>query len=108
MVNCQVRDHHDFICFRYNQIMNVVQTLDRLLQPVAKSLTVRSAEALVKLRADPIDQARIEELAAKCTEDELTRDEQAEYDAYVSANTLIAILQAQARAVIARHRGKSR
>ena len=48
----------------------------------------------------------MEELARRCTEGELTPEEKAEYDALVSANNVIAILQAKARAVLARHRKK--
>jgi hypothetical protein len=87
--------------------MNAALTLSRLLEPVGKTLTLRSAKALVDLRADAAAQARIELLAEKCTEGKLTREERVEYDAYVSANTLIAILQAKARSVIARHGRKS-
>jgi len=87
--------------------MNVVQTLSRLLEPVGQTLTLKSAQALASLRADAAAQTHIEHLAARCTEGELTREERAEYDAYVSANTVIAILQAKARAVISRHRRKS-
>jgi hypothetical protein len=87
----------------YNASMNVTTTLDRLLEPVGKCLSRKAAQALANLRADAEAQARIEELAEKCTEGKLTRHERAEYEAYVSANNLIAILQAKARAVLARH-----
>ena len=43
----------------------------------------------------------MEELAEKCGEGQLTPDERAEYEAYVQASTLIGILQAKARQVIA-------
>ncbi|HEX5103637.1 MAG TPA: hypothetical protein VFV87_07505 [Pirellulaceae bacterium] len=42
-------------------------------------------------------QERIEELAAKSSEGELTDAERAEYVGYVQANKFVAILQAQAR-----------
>jgi hypothetical protein len=86
--------------------MNTMETLDRLLDPVGRSLSVKAAEALVQLRADPELQARMEYLADRCTEGELSRNEKAEYEAFVSANNLIAILQAKARAVLARRRKK--
>jgi hypothetical protein len=86
--------------------MNVMQTISRMLDPVGKTLNLRSAEALVKLRADAAVQARMEYLANRCTEGELTREEKAEYDAMVSANNLIAILQAKARSALGRRRGK--
>ena len=58
------------------------------------------AEAVLRFRAAPELQARIEELAAKSTEGELTDAERAEYAGYVRANKFIAILQQQARQLI--------
>jgi len=74
--------------------------LDRLLDPVGRSLTPDAARKLVELRADPIAQQRIDELADRCNEGLLTAEERAEYESYVAAATLIAILQAKARAVL--------
>ena len=86
--------------------MSTMQTLDRLLDPVGKSFGVKTAEAIANLRADPELQAKMEQLARRCTEGKLTPEERAEYDAFVSANNVIAILQAKARSVLARHRKK--
>ena len=58
------------------------------------------AEAVLSFRAAPELQARIEELAGKSTEGELTDAERAEYAGYVRANKFIAILQRQARQLI--------
>ena len=58
------------------------------------------AEAVLRFRAAPELQARIEELAGKSTEDQLTEAERAEYTGYVRANKFIAILQRQARQLI--------
>ena len=55
-----------------------------------------------KLRADLVTQARIDELAAKCNEGELTEAEKREYGAYVEAMDLIGILQAKARTILER------
>ena len=55
------------------------------------------AEAVLRFRAAPELQARIEELAGKSTEGQLTETERAEYAGYVRANKFIAILQRQAR-----------
>jgi uncharacterized protein YnzC (UPF0291/DUF896 family) len=50
-------------------------------------------------------QARIEELARKSTEGELTEDERAEYAGYVRANKFVAILKRQAQQIAnSRHR----
>src|SRR2546428_12697104 len=48
-------------------------------------------------RADPALQARIEELASKTTEGQLTEAEKAEYAGYARANKFVAILQRKAR-----------
>ena len=58
------------------------------------------AEAVAEFRADPELQARIEELADKSTEGQLTETERTEYAGYVRANKFIAILQRQARHLI--------
>ncbi len=74
--------------------------LTRLLEPVGQCLTPEVAKAIVNLRADPQVQARIEELADKCTEGMLSPEEQAEYETFVHAIDFIAVLQAQARDVL--------
>ena len=74
--------------------------LDRLLDPVARSLTPETARTLVALRADREVQARIDELADKCNEGQLTPAEREEYETAVHASTFIAILQAKARAIL--------
>jgi glutamyl-tRNA reductase len=45
-------------------------------------------------------QQRIEELACKANEGELTEAERAEYQGYVRANEFVAILQAKARKLL--------
>ena len=75
--------------------------LDKILEPVARCFTPAVAQQIVELRADLLTQARIDELAAKCNEGELTEAEQREYGAYVEAFDLIGILQAKARAILA-------
>lgn len=42
-------------------------------------------------------QERMEQLADKCDEGELSEDERAEYEMYIVANNMISILQAKAR-----------
>lgn len=76
--------------------------IDPFLQIV---LSVDKARNAVNYRADEALQRRIEELAAKCTEGELTEAEQAEYEGYVRANNFVAILQAKARKVLANANG---
>jgi hypothetical protein len=78
---------------------DIAQVLDRLLAPVLRSLTPESAKRLLDLRADAADQARMDELAIRCNEGLLTSEERSEYETYVGAATVIAVLQARARAI---------
>jgi hypothetical protein len=78
-------------------------TLDRLLEPVSRCLTPEAAQRLVELRADPKLQERIDTLADRCTEGQLTPEESEEYDNYIRVSRFIAILQAKARRLLAQH-----
>ena len=75
--------------------------LDRLLDPLTGCLTSEGAQQLVALRADPQFQERLDTLADKCTEGQLSPDEREEYETYVHAVQIIAILQAKARKILA-------
>lgn len=75
--------------------------LDRILDPLAQCLNQEAARYLVDLRADPAAQQRIDELAERSTAGQLTPDERAEYEAYISAANLLAIIQAKARRALA-------
>jgi len=76
--------------------------LDRLVDPLARILTPQVARKLIHLRFDPKAQARIDRLARKCNEGELSTDERREYETYVFIIDFIAILQAKARALFKR------
>jgi hypothetical protein len=76
--------------------------LNEMLEPASRSLGVKTARALAALRLDQRAQARVEKLAEKCGEGKLTIRERAEYEAYIQASTLIGILQAKARRVLAK------
>jgi hypothetical protein len=73
---------------------------ERGVRPVMEIVLPDKAEEVVEFRADPGLQARIDELASKSTEGQLTDDERAEYAGYVRANKFVAILQRQARQLI--------
>ena len=77
--------------------------LERLLDPVCRSLNVEAAQKLVHLKADSKTQARVDELARKCNEGELTQAERSEYEQYVTVGNLIAILQAKARLLLSKN-----
>ena len=76
--------------------------LDRFIDSLSECLTPESARRLIEFRADAATQQRVDELADKNTEGLLTPEERAEYEAFVEASTFIAILQAKARALLAR------
>ena len=67
------------------------EAFDRGVRPVLKIVLPEKAEAVVNFRADPKLQERIEELAGKSTEGQLTEAERAEYAGYVRANKFVAI-----------------
>lgn len=73
---------------------------DRGVTPLLQVVLLDRADAVLNFRPDPALQERIEELAAKSTEGELTAQEQAEYEGYVRANKFIAVLRRQARRVL--------
>ena len=70
---------------------------ERGIRPILQIVLLDKADAVLNFRPDPTLQDRIEELAAKSTEGELTDQERAEYEGYIRANKFIAILQRQAR-----------
>jgi hypothetical protein len=71
--------------------------LDRILDPLAQCLTPEAARQLVDLRADTAAQHRMDELAELSNAGQLSAEERAEYEAYISAANLLAIVQAKAR-----------
>lgn len=75
---------------------------DRGVRPILQTVLLDRAEAVLDFRPDPALQDRIEELATKSTEGELTAEERAELEGYVRANKFIAILQRQARRILGR------
>jgi hypothetical protein len=75
--------------------------LDEVLEPVVRCFTPDVARQVASLRADSTLQARLDELAHKANEGELTDEERQQYEAYVEAIDLIAILQAKARKILA-------
>ena len=85
------------------QTFHETSILAQLLEPLEQCMTLELARKIAELRATPEAQARIDELADKCNEGALTLEEAAEYDSYIDAIDLIAVLQAQARKVLDAH-----
>ena len=74
--------------------------LDRFLGPFGAFLTPEVAQRFVDFHIDEQTQARIDELADKCNEGQLTPAEREEYDTYISVIDFITVLQAKARTVL--------
>jgi len=75
---------------------------DRGTDFLLQILTVEQAESLIAYRGDEHLRARIDELAQKSDEGNLTEREKAEFAGYVRANKFVATLQAKARRLLAR------
>ena len=75
--------------------------LERVLEPASHSMTHDVAQWILGIRADGDLQARVDELADKNTAGTITEAELFEYDDYLEAAELIAILQSKARSVLA-------
>lgn len=74
---------------------------DRATEPVLRIVSRDQAAQIIDFHGDEDLQRRIEELAEKANEGELTEEERAEYEGYVEANSFIAVLQAKARRLFA-------
>ena len=77
-----------------------IAAFERGVRPLLEIVLPAKANAVMKFRPDSELHARIEELAAKSTEGQLTQDERAEYEGYVRANKFVAILQREARELV--------
>lgn len=88
----------------YNLDMNPTaesSAFDQAVAPVLRQFVPNGLPSHeVKFSADPAIMARIEELASKSTEGELTEQERDEYHGYVRANKFIATLRRQIRRVL--------
>ena len=74
--------------------------LDRVLDPLTHCFTPEVARRIADLRADSATQTRVDELADKANEGQLTDEERAEYDAYRSAFHFVTVLQTKARTLL--------
>ncbi|WP_165223094.1 hypothetical protein [Aquisphaera insulae] len=74
--------------------------LDRLLDPLRDILTPEAARAIADLRADATTQERLDDLAERHDEGQLSPDELVEYESLVDGVNLISVIQAKARSVL--------
>jgi hypothetical protein len=74
--------------------------LAQLLEPLEACMTPELARKIADLRLSSEAQARVDELADKCNEGELTPAERAEYESIAHYIRLISVLQVQARSAL--------
>jgi hypothetical protein len=72
-----------------------------MLEPLVEALTPDSARVLAQIQAKPAVQARVDQLAAKCNEGSLSAEERIEYEDYVRIGTILALIKAKARRILA-------
>lgn len=80
--------------------MAAATLLERMVDPIGRTLTPEAAQELLGVQADAETQRRIDALADKCNEGTLTADERTEYQEFVSLFNILTVLQARARSVI--------
>lgn len=73
------------------------QAFHRGTAPIFAILSTDQIRDLTRVEVDTWLADRVDELAAKSNEGELTLAERAEYEAYIEANNLMAVIQAEAR-----------
>lgn len=77
--------------------MSTQSAFHRGVHPLLQLLLPGKEEAVLAAEPDLSLRQRIEELASKSTEGELTADERDEYEGYVRANKFVATMRRQAR-----------
>ena len=77
------------------------ELLENSLHTMAECLTPQSARRIVAMKASEEVQQRIDELADKCNEGDLSAGERAEYEMFVWVGQYISGLQASARKMLA-------
>jgi hypothetical protein len=87
-------------CYNFNMSTQEA-IIEELLEPVADAMTPETARLFADFRTPPTVQARVDALAKKCNEGQLSLDERTDYDNYVRIGNLLALLKARARQVIA-------
>ena len=93
---------------RLNRMSQVHDTsvIDRLLEPFGRARRRPWLERWWTFAAPSEDQDRIDELAEKCNEGTLSAEERAEYEDYIRVIHFLGIVQAKARAILAREPGQ--
>lgn len=80
-----------------NNVANPQQAFHRGTDAVFSLFSGDQLHRLADLPGDPQLARRLTELAEKANEGELTAEERGEYEGYIEANNLLAVIQAEAR-----------
>ena len=72
-------------------------SLDAMMASLTNCLDRASLQSVVEMRAPPETEARIDWLAERANEGELTNDERSEYESFVRISNFINVLKLQAR-----------
>jgi hypothetical protein len=75
--------------------------IEGLVERLGACLTLDAAKQVLSLKIDPRTQRRLDVLAEKSTEGELSPQEHTEYASLVIGLDLVTLIQARARAVLA-------
>lgn len=76
---------------------NADPELNHLIDPLADCLTPEAARRVLALKADGKLQARVDSLADRHSQGQLTPEELVEYTSYVNFSTFVAILKSKTR-----------
>jgi len=79
--------------------MSTSQAFHRGTAPIFSLLTAEQTRRLAELQGDAALADRVAELAQKANGGELSASDREEYEGYVEANNLLAVLQAEAGTV---------
>ena len=77
--------------------MSTTEILEQVLHPFVDCLTPEAARTIVALRANPAAQERLDQLAERANEGQLTAQERAEYEKFRATFHMITLLQSKAR-----------
>jgi hypothetical protein len=83
---------------------STTKLLERLVERLSGSLSVETARDVLSLKIDRPTQRRLDALADKGSDGQLTPGEQAEYASLVVGLDLLTLMQARARALLAGRR----
>ena len=81
--------------------METSSIISEALRPITDSLTGETAKQFAELKFTGPIQDRVDLLASKCNEGELSEQERSEYDSLVKVGKILTVLKAKAKKIIA-------